>query len=103
MKRLTFIAILMAAIFSLNANSAKAQVGVHVGLSFGTPYYYHPRAVYVAPPPPAPVYYSEPAYCPPPRPYYYGPRRVVVVDRPYYYGPRRVVVVNRYRGYYRRW
>lgn len=99
MKRLAFVAILIASLFGLN--SAKAQVGVHVGLNFGTPYYAHPRPVYVEPAP-APVYYSEPAYYPAYH-HYYAPRRVVVVRRGYY-APRRVVVVNRYyhRGY-RRW
>lgn len=95
MKRITFLAII-AALFTINA--AKAQVGVHVGFNFGTPYYHHqyPRRVvytepaYYAPAYAAPVYYNS----------YY--RRPVVVARGYY-GPRRVVYRNNYyhRGYRR--
>ena len=74
MKRLTFLAII-AALFSVNA--AKAQVGVHVGLNFGTPYYHNYQRR---------VVYAQPAYYPPAYPVYddsYN-RRPVVVEHDYY-------------------
>ncbi|QJD94533.1 hypothetical protein HH214_00920 [Mucilaginibacter robiniae] len=92
MKRITFLAVLVVALFTIN--SAKAQVGVHVGLNFGTPYYYHPhyyrpQPVIVAPP--APVVYNEYGY-------YARPAAPVYYRHAYYarhfYRPRMV---------YRRW
>lgn len=92
MKRLTFLAVLIVALFTIN--SAKAQVGIHVGLNFGTPYYYHPhyyrpQPVIVAPA--APVVYNEYGYYQRPvvAPVYY--RRAYYAQR--YYRPR----------VYRRW
>ncbi|GAB2692231.1 hypothetical protein GCM10027037_14490 [Mucilaginibacter koreensis] len=91
MKKIKIFAAVIITFLTINA--AKAQVGVHVGLNFGTPYPYH--RVYA----PAPVYggYYGPRYYPP-APVYYGPRVV--------YGPRRYyrpVPVERYYGrpYYR--
>jgi hypothetical protein len=84
MKIMKKIKIFAAVIITfLTINAAKAQVGVHVGLNFGSPYPYH--RVYA----PAPVYggyYGRPHYYHP-EPVYYGYRPRVV------YGPR---------GYYRR-
>ncbi len=97
MKRITFLAII-AALFTINA--AKAQVGVHVGLNFGTPYYHHYHA--------RPVAYAQPAYYPPAYPVYptyYNSyyRRPVYSDRGYY-GPRRVAYhADFYHSGYRRW
>ncbi|QQL50034.1 hypothetical protein [Mucilaginibacter ginkgonis] len=95
MKRITFLA-LTAILLSVGA--AKAQVGVHVGLNFGTPVYHRPyyRPVVVAP---APVYY-EPAY----RPVYGGYYRRPVYVRTRYYSRPAVVYHTRYYGRgYRRW
>jgi hypothetical protein len=96
MKRITFLAVIVA-LFTINA--AKAQVGVHVGLNIGTPYYPHRHVVYYQPAPApvyyeqAPVYYNAPAYG-------YGYyRRPVYVHRGYY---GHAVYHNRYHGY-RRW
>jgi hypothetical protein len=94
MKRISILAVLFVALFSLQ--SAKAQVGVHVGLNMGSPGYYAPA--------PPPVYYGpERVVVVHHGPGYYGPRgyyRRPVFVRPDYYGPRRVVVVD--RGYYHR-
>ncbi|WP_158824713.1 hypothetical protein [Mucilaginibacter lacusdianchii] len=87
MKRISFLAVLLVSLFSLN--SAKAQVGLHVGLNVGSPAYYEPA--------PPPVYYApERVVVVHHRPAYYG--RPVIVRRGYY-EPRHVVVVD--RGYYR--
>ena len=80
MKRMIFSAAIIIAVLSVNA--AKAQVGVHIGFRFGTPYYAYPRRVilvnpdYQEPVYSSPlVYYQEPVYYNP-APVNYGPGRV---------------------------
>jgi hypothetical protein len=87
MKRITFLAAFIIAIATFN--TAKAQVGVHIGVNIGTPvrHYYAPAPVYYAP---APVYYR-------PAPVYYRSARPVVVRRSYV-APRRVIVVRDHPG-----
>jgi len=92
MKRITFLAVLFVALFS--ASATKAQVGFHVGVNVGNPYY-APQHVVVHRPP---VYYRRPA-----RVNYY--RRPVVYQRYQRHYSHRPVVVHRnyhsYRGYRR--
>ncbi len=94
MKRIKIFAAILITFLTISA--AKAQVGVHVGLNFGTPYYHH---VY------APAYgygYGPRYYHPVPAygygyygPHYYAPAPVVVYRQPYYRGG--------YYRHYRRW
>ncbi len=88
MKRITFLAAFILAIATFS--TAKAQVGVHIGVNVGAPvrHYYAPAPAYYAP---APVYYA-------PRRAYYGPRRVIVERRYRPVPPRVVVVRDRYYG-----
>lgn len=91
MKRITFFAAFIVALFAFNTNSAKAQVSAHIGVNIGQPAYYEPspRVVVVE----RPVVYHRPAYYAPVRRVYYD--RPVVVRRGYYRpAPRRVVVIN---------
>ena len=80
MKRMIFSTAIIVAILSVNA--AKAQVGVHIGFRFGTPYYGYPRHVvlvnanYQEPIYSSPsVYYQEPVYNNP-GPVIYNSRRI---------------------------
>ena len=52
-----------------------AAAGAAIASENDRPHYRH-QAGYYAPPPPAPVYYSEPAYYPPQRVYYRQPVRI---------------------------
>jgi len=72
MKRIILSISIFTAILSVNA--AKAQVGVRVGLNFGTPYYEAPRRVVVAHR--SPVYYQEQVYGNSDPVYYNDPREV---------------------------
>jgi hypothetical protein len=84
MKRITFLALIIVAMFGVS--SAKAQVGVHLGVNIGNPYpYYEPGRTVIV--------HERPAYYPVRRGYYHRPvvyrsyGRPVIVDRRYY-GPR---------------
>lgn len=96
MKRITFLAVIVA---FLSVSAAKAQVGVHVGLNFRTPYYAPRHVVYVnqgpAYYPPAPVYEDAPYDG-----YGYYHRRYLHRG---YYGPSRAFYYNRFHRGYRRW
>jgi len=96
MKRITFLTAIFVAILSVNA--AKAQVGVHIGFHFGTPYYEHPRRVVFVNP--DPVYYQEPVYSNP-EPVYYNQEPVYSNPDPVYCNPRRVYY-HQEQDYYER-
>ena len=88
----TYLIILLA-VCTMIANVSKADAHESLGLSLniGSPFYYGPAPVYVAPPP---VYYTPPptVYYRPAPGYYYAPgMRIEYYDRPgrdWHHGPR---------------